>query len=142
IVESPFWQSLMAGLRTPQGLGAFALWLAALAWLSWNGSFGSVGMLWLPVVGLLCYAIARHGKATPVSSGSRILWSRLWWLNAISAVFFLGCISPYLGLKTAQSMNMFANLRLEAGVSNHLVFRRPPGPFGYLADTVEIVETE
>src|SRR5690606_1433627 len=87
------------------------------------------------------YAIVRHGNATPEASGGRILWSQLWWINAVSALFFLGCFSPYMGLKTAQSMNMFANLRLEAGVSNHLVFRSVPGPFGYLADTVEIVET-
>jgi hypothetical protein len=36
---------------------------------------------------------------------------------------------------------MFANLRLEAGVSNHLVFSQAPAPFGYLEDTVEIVDS-
>lgn len=45
---------------------------------------------------------------------------------------------PYLGLKTAQTLNMFANLRLEGGVSNHLVFRQPPGPFGYLEDLADV----
>lgn len=33
---------------------------------------------------------------------------------------------------------MFANLRLEGGVSNHLVLRQPPGPFEYLGQLVEI----
>ena len=33
---------------------------------------------------------------------------------------------------------MFANLRLEGGISNHLVLRGPPGPFRYLDDVVTI----
>jgi hypothetical protein len=140
IVDSEFWRTAMARLRRPFGFTVFALWLLGLAWLSWNGSFGGVGVLWLPASAVLCYAIARHGKSIPAESGRRIVWSRLWWLNAVSVLFFLGCLAPYLGLKTAQSMNMFANLRLEAGTSNHLIFRAAPGPFGYLADTVEIVE--
>lgn len=49
---------------------------------------------------------------------------------------------PYLGLKSAQAINMFANLRLEGGYSNHLVLRSPPGPFGYLEDVVAIESAE
>ncbi len=140
IVESGFWRTAMARLRHPFGFAVFALWLLGLGLLSWNGAYGSVGVLWLPASALLCYAIALYGKAMPAESGRRMLWSRLWWLNSISALFFLSCFAPYLGLKTAQSMNMFANLRLEAGTSNHLVFRSAASqPFGYLADTVEIV---
>ena len=48
---------------------------------------------------------------------------------------------PYLGLKSAQAVNMFANLRLEGGVSNHLVLPRPPGPFGYLEDVAVIEDS-
>ena len=128
----------MTGMRTPIGLMLSGCWLVALAWLSWNSSYGSVGLLWLPVVGALCYFILRHGTTMPEASGGHVLWSRLWWLNALSVLFFFNCITPYLGLKTAQSMNMFANLRLEAGKSNHLVLQDPPGPFGYLADVVSI----
>lgn len=141
IVESPFWRKLVSELRSTRGIAAFAMWLASLAAFSWNGSFGSVGILWLPVIGLLCYAITRYGNTVPLTSGKMILWSRLWWLNGISFLFFLACFSPYLGLKTAQSMNMFANLRLEAGASNHLIFRNPPGPFSYLADTAEVIDS-
>lgn len=140
IVESPFWKAGMVSLRTPFGLTLLALWLGVMGLLAANGSFGSIGVLWLPLIGLLCYVIARHGHATP-TAGLDVLWSRRWWLNAVSLLFFLGCFSPYLGLKTAQSMNMFANLQLEAGMSNHLVFRNPPAPFGYLGDVVEIVES-
>jgi predicted DCC family thiol-disulfide oxidoreductase YuxK len=141
IVESRFWQRLMTQFRSPSGLAIFVIWLAGLSWLAYTGDFGGVGVLWLPIVGLLCYAILKHGNAAPIRGGGRILWSPLWWLNAISVLFLLNCFSPYLGLKTAQSMNMFANLRLEAGFSNHLIFRSAPGPFSYLADVVEIVDS-
>lgn len=141
IVDSSFWKQLATRLRSPFGLTIFFLWLACLTWLASAGNFGSVGVLWLPPVALLCYAILRYGDAVSKRSGGQILWSKHWWLNAVSVLFFLNCFSPYLGLKTAQSMNMFANLRLEAGLSNHLVFRSAPGPFGYLADVVEIVDS-
>ena len=45
---------------------------------------------------------------------------------------------PYLGLKSAQAVNMFSNLRLEGGVSNHLILPHPPGPFGYPEDIAVI----
>lgn len=141
IVASPMWRKLMVQLRSPSGLVVSSLWFISLAVLAWNQSFSSIGVLWLPVIGVLCYAIARYGKPKDEQIGSgaqRLFWSRQWWLNALSVLFFVSCLSPYLGLKTAQSMNMFANLRLEAGESNHLIFSRPPGPFDYLADTVEI----
>jgi len=56
----------------------------------------------------------------------------------VGALFFANCAMPYLGLKTAQSVNMFANLRLEAGVSNHLVISSAPRPFDYLQDVVTL----
>ncbi len=46
---------------------------------------------------------------------------------------------PYLGLKSAQTINMFANLQLEGGASNHLLFPNGPGPFTYL-DDVAVLE--
>jgi len=37
---------------------------------------------------------------------------------------------------------MFANIRLEAGVSNHLIMKNAPKPFKYLEDIVEIQSSE
>jgi predicted DCC family thiol-disulfide oxidoreductase YuxK len=138
VIASTTWQRAQAWLRNPAGIAAFFTWLCVLVLLGWNRSYGALGVLWLPVVGFLCYAIWRHGKPVGSKAGCMLLWSPLWWLNALSVLFLLGCFSPYLGSKTAQSMNMFANLRLEGDLSNHLVFRNPPGPFGYLSDIVEI----
>ena len=50
--------------------------------------------------------------------------------------------APYLGLKTAQTFSMFANLRLEGDQPNHLILRRPPGPFHYLADPVRVISAD
>ena len=58
-----------------------------------------------------------------------------------AGLYFLNGLSPYLGLKTAQSINMFANLRIEAGVSNHLILSHPPGPFSYLDDVAIITDS-
>ncbi|MCY1303827.1 hypothetical protein D9M70_535530 [compost metagenome] len=66
----------------------------------------------------------------------RSIVSRTAGLNLVTVLFFLNCFAPYLGLKTAQSMNMFANLQLEGGHSNHLVLPGAPGPFGYMGDIV------
>ncbi len=64
-------------------------------------------------------------------------------LGAVIAIlFFLNNMAPYAGLKTHQSINMFANLHLEGGRSNHLVFPNPPSLFPYLNETVEISRWE
>ena len=57
-----------------------------------------------------------------------------------TALFFANCAMPYFGLKTAQAVNMFSNLRLEAGVSNHLVMKNVPKPFKYLEDVAKVTE--
>ena len=56
----------------------------------------------------------------------------------MGALFFLNCMMPYFGLKTAQAINMFANLRLEGGINNHLVMTWAPAPFDYLDDLVVV----
>lgn len=48
----------------------------------------------------------------------------------IPAIFFLNGWSPYWGFKTESSIAMFSNLHTEGGVTNHLLFPRPP----YLID--------
>lgn len=61
-------------------------------------------------------------------------------LGAIATgLYFISGAMPYLDLKSAQSTDIFANLRLEAGVRNHLVFPNLSGPLKYLADIPELV---
>lgn len=61
------------------------------------------------------------------------------WLFIIPGVFFLSCLSPYVGLKTESSIAMFSNLHTEGGQTNHLLFDRPPYLFDYQKDIVQIV---
>ena len=84
-----------------------------------------------------CLIILRYGR-----SNEPLLTNRRPAVLAIGAITFAACFAngamPYLGMKTAQSLNMYANLRLEQGVSNHLVFRGAHRPFAYLEQVAMI----
>lgn len=65
-----------------------------------------------------------------------IRWGLLW---IFPAAFFINGLSPYLGLKTANSFNMFSNLVTEGGKSNHWII--PSGAieiFSYQRDLVTV----
>ena len=60
---------------------------------------------------------------------------------ALVAVFFISCFSPYVGLKNAQVLSMFSNLKTEDGYSNHLIIRQPFYIFDNLTHSVRILAT-
>jgi hypothetical protein len=62
------------------------------------------------------------------------------WVYVVPGLFFLSCLSPYVGLKTESSINMFSNLHTEAGQTNHLLFSKPPYLFGYQNAVVKVVD--
>lgn len=114
-----------------------------LIWLLANeGLYSFASLIWLFGMAPLFTLIFRHGRDHDTRGGRDMVWSRTVGLNVVTLLFFFNCITPYPGLKTAQSINMFANLRLEGGVSNHLVLSGAPGPFRYLEDLVEITASE
>lgn len=53
----------------------------------------------------------------------------------------LNGLSPYLGLKTRTTFSMYSNLDLRADGSNHLIVPRSLDLFGFLSDTVTVLET-
>ena len=116
-LEEPIYWLLMAA--------AISL-IAALAFSGYHSEASIVAfLLLLPV----CYAILRYGaKPGPYPRQGFVL------AGFFTTIYFLNCLMPYAGLKTAQAGNMFANLRLEAGYSNHLVFSSADRPFDYLED--------
>lgn len=61
------------------------------------------------------------------------------WNWIVPALYFVSCLSPYVGLKTESSINMFSNLHTEGGTTNHLMFARPPYLFDYQQDVVQVV---
>jgi len=137
IVKSYSWAKFMAIPLWQRGamLGA---WVGTLYWMAYYGMYTLGAFLWLGGMGWLLRELCLSARDHDARTWQDMLLSRQGWINVVTLLFFFNCITPYLGLKTAQSINMFANLRLEGGVSNHLLLRSPPGPFGYLEDIVEI----
>jgi len=63
------------------------------------------------------------------------------WPLVLPLLYFLSCLSPYVGLKTESSITMFSNLHTEGGETNHLFFPAPPYIFNYQRDLVTIIES-
>lgn len=62
-------------------------------------------------------------------------------LYLLSALYFISCAMPFIGLKTQQNLNMFSNLYTEQGQTNHIVFTKPPYLFDYQNDVVRILRS-
>lgn len=139
IQSSKPWQQAQFKLHTKRGSFAFGAWLALLTLLGWNSGYTEISIVWMPSVlflAWLCVTVQRYSNgAVPETVKLR---SPALLANLVSLLFFLNCAAPYLGLKTSQSINMFANLQLEGGRSNHLILSNPPGPFDYLSDIVTV----
>ncbi len=86
----------------------------------------------------LLYLVFRDGQMRAEDEPYR-LKSPFTAANLIPAWFFLHCLSPYLGLGTGGTIQMFSGLRTEGGVSNHYIIRKPLGMFSY-QDTIVYVE--
>ena len=139
IASSREWLGLEQKLTRPFGVSLLLVYCGSVFLLAWLGQYSLAAYVWLwAVVIFACLLFINREKAA--SRGQK--WTRLFSSNhgvtAVVLLFFFNCTTPYLGLKTAQSINMFANLRLEAGQSNHLILRNAPRPFDYLEGVVEI----
>lgn len=110
--------------------------LILLAVFALMGSYTLASLAVFPLVLPFCWAVLRFGN----QPGPYVAkWRTLTIGSVVGVLFFINCSMPYAGLKTAQAVNMFANLRLEAGASNHLIFRSANRPFRYL-DDVAVIE--
>ena len=143
IVASRGIRLLRVRLINPLYAAVCLLLIAGLALAAALEEYSLVTALALPLVLPFCVLVVRHGRSTqPLLQLRETTTGRNRAAIVIGAVvtvlFFANCAMPYLGLKSAQAVNMFANLRLEGGVSNHLVLQNPPGPFGYLEDIAVI----
>jgi len=138
IINSREWVYFERFLRRPVGLLVSGV-LMAMAYLgAWSGRYVDVTYICLIVIAPLLYCVLRYGREVESDISFRFFVSPRCWLFFVVVLFFFNCVTPYLGLKTAQSMNMFANLRLEDGYSNHLLVSAA-GPFDYLDDVVKVV---
>ena len=143
ITQSLLYDRLERRINSLPGLAFIMTVLVLIPFAALLREFTLVAFLWLLLVAWPLGAIVLYGRPQDADEEHGwFFWSRLPGLNLVGVVFFLSCAAPYFGLKTAQAMNMFANIRLEGGVSNHLVLPAPPGPFGYLEYLVVIEEAE
>lgn len=138
IQNSSFMKAIKTRLMNPAYLVAAFMLIMVLAVVGFFRQYTVVTLLMLPILLPFCYAIIRYGASDKPLLMSEARWPANTIGVFLTTIFFINCWAPYLGLKSAQSVNMFANVRLEAGVSNHLIMRSPPGPFKYLDDVVTI----
>lgn len=120
--------------RNPARILLFLLAFVSVAVLTRMGLFVGATLASGILLGPLCLAIALYGRGgvrlAPSFAGTAIT-------ALVAGGFFLACLTPYAGLRTVQSMNMFANLRVEGGISNHLVFGVPT-MFPHVDDVVAV----
>lgn len=129
VLDSPLLEAVRARLAHPLYKLAMLSLALALAVFAFTGRYTLASLAAFPLVLPFCCAVLRHGAAPgPLESRRPALAVG----GVTTALFFANCMMPYFGLKTAQAVNMFANLRIEGGQSNHLVFTSAPGPFRYL----------
>lgn len=79
--------------------------------------------------------VIQCGKEDVKQDGT--VFPRSWVGGIVVVLFFLNCFSPYIGIKSAQSINMFANLQLENNRSNHLIMPTP-FMFDYMDDVITV----
>ena len=141
ITGSAAYLRLDAFLRRPAGIAFVLTAIGVIGVYAKTADYGMVAFVWLLLAAwpLALVALKGYNRTTDEQQAAH-LWSPTLALNIIPLLFFLNCAAPYFGLKTAQTMNMFSNLRLENGESNHLVFTRTIGPFSYLDDVAFITE--
>lgn len=139
VVSSGRWKEMFSFLRGPLGRVFFMLAVFLVWWLAYYRQYSSVGLVIIVLMVVPYGAIFSLKRDLESMGGGRFFIVRPLAFNLIPIFFLLNCFSPYLGIKTSQSMNMFANLRLEGGESNHYIMG-VPGPFSYLERIVKIEE--
>jgi predicted DCC family thiol-disulfide oxidoreductase YuxK len=143
VMQSPVIAGFRSRLRQPAWMATALIFFVVMGTLVLAGKYTATTLMASLFIVPLCYAIVVYGAATEhgaLSAGQRASSIGRFVATAIAAILFVNCLMPYMGLKTAQTMNMFSNLRVEGGVSNHLLFRDPPSMFHYLDDVAVITK--
>lgn len=138
IVQSPEMRVVRARLKDPLYIIAMVILLGLLILSALRGAFPLVTLLMLPVVLPFCWVVFRYGRSGMQAANESVPAGSNTVGVIVAVLLFANCLMPYFGLKSAQAINMFANLRLEEGISNHLIMP-PPRPFGYL-EQVALIE--
>jgi hypothetical protein len=110
------WRPTERATASTVGLGGALVWLAVTP--QSTGTEGLVRIIafviWIPAVAAVVRAVAATGDEGVARLG-RPAPSAL----AVVSLIVLNGLAPYLGVKTATSWNMYANLEVAGGESNH-----------------------
>ena len=143
IVNSTQCRNISHKINQPLYASCLLIYIGFLGFLAYNHSNSQFGLLWLIVIIPLLYCLLIKVKLPNKEYNiQELLISKPKIFTILTLLFFLNCFTPYLGLKTAQSMNMFANLQLEGGKNNHLIMNNYEFPYKYLNDVVIIKHSE
>jgi hypothetical protein len=134
-----------SGLRSALGAGLLAIVLSGLFAASDWSARGNL-YVWVRQIVWSIYALALTGYAIgwcllEVRPEAALPRPRAA-VMAVVALVWVNGLSPYLGLKTRTTFDMYSNLRLEADRSNHFLVPRSLDLFGFLGDRVAILETD
>lgn len=141
ILDSALARKYFEFIATPLGISAVVAYLACLGFAATRFDYSLVALIWFLWAIPFLWLVIKYGKDDDDERTWGIFISSRFYLNIIPVFFFFSCFAPYLGLKTAQAVNMFANLRLEANVSNHLLIGTSWQKFDYLKDMVTITSS-
>ncbi len=89
----------------------------------------------------LMYLVWRHGQIRAEDAPYR-LRSSFAALNVVPVWFVFQCMSPYIGLGTGGTIQMFSGLRTEGGISNHYIIREPIYLFPYQDKVIYVEEAQ
>lgn len=148
------WDRLVARWPVAASVGRSAAWgmwvlqalLLLVAWFSWVHVqtftvqpftvvrwFAAVACLWAWFV-VFCAAVWVSRASRLSAPGGRAAWIGL-------ALIVLNGTSPIVGWKNRNAWQMYSNVRIEAGASNHWFLPASFDVFGLQRDTVRIVDT-
>lgn len=88
-----------------------------------NSSRTLLWWIWQPVVAVIIVVLVRYARRQP-DGPAKPLGRPPAWLVAVPALAFVNGLLPYVEVRSAGSWNMYANLRVVDGESNHFVVRR------------------
>lgn len=131
------------------GASPLTAWIAAIFFLALVDQHLTGVHVWralqtgvsVALLGLII--LARKPSPAPAMAGWTLLRTEGVLAPIFIALFFINGMLPYLGGKTAQSLNMFSNLRTERGETNHLIM--PPSLLGvlpYQQKTYKVLEAK
>ncbi len=133
-------------------MAAFQEWMmhtafeiAGYPFVSWFYIAPRIVAVWWTIIvaggaALFCVRVLFLRKATAAAESAHVSMVMRGSQIAVVALVALNGMSLWLGLKTRTAFNMYSNLRVEAGYSNHFLVPGSLDVMGNLADTVEILQ--